>query len=381
MEGFGTPPEEGLRILAGGDLRLTAEGGGSIFAPEVQRFGDSHQLRYCNFEGAVWHPGAVSHKKAGPPVLQGKDAPARVLASGFNLIGLANNHIMDYGPAGLGATLRAFEGATTLGAGERAPLARRPYIFEQQGIKAGFLAFTERQYGTLTADGGPGAAWICGPEVRNNIRLLKSECSHVVVFCHAGLEDVAQPLRQWRQHYRSFIDAGASAVVCHHPHVPQGWESYKQGMIFYSLGNLAWEPSQEFPSAEALLLSLTLLPGGGLSYTALPTLYREGRVCFDQRPERLAALEAMNQTLNDPKGYDAAIAAICREFYQREAVPDFFSITGSLPGDGWQKVKNAGKLIVRKPTLNEPLLAHILQNESYRWAVEEALREPAPWKG
>ncbi len=370
-----TATEEGLRILATGDVRLMDDTAESIFDEAVQSFVDGHQVRCCNFEGAAFHEGAVTNKKAGPSVLQGKGAAKRVLASGFNLIDLANNHIMDYGPQGLAATLNAFEAVTTLGAGETEPLACRPYILEQGGIKAGFLAFTERQYGTLTSNDGPGTAWICSSEARNNIRLLKSECSHVVVFCHAGLEDVAQPLRQWRSRYRSFIDAGATAVVCHHPHVPQGWERYKQGVIFYSLGNLAWEPEAEFDCREALMVSLTLLPEGEFSYTVRPTVFQGGRVRFDETDRRQAAMDEINLTLGDPKRYNAEIKAICRKFYEQEAVPDFFSITGSLPGDGWQKMKNAGKLMVRKPSLHEPLLRHILQNETYRWAVEEALKD------
>ncbi|MGL4368851.1 MAG: CapA family protein, partial [Spirochaetota bacterium] len=33
------------------------------------------------------------------------------------------------------------------------------------------------------------------------------------------------------------IDAGADAVIGHHPHIPQGIEIYKGNPVFYSLGN------------------------------------------------------------------------------------------------------------------------------------------------
>ena len=36
------------------------------------------------------------------------------------------------------------------------------------------------------------------------------------------------------------IDAGASAVIGHHPHILQGIEHYKDGIILYSLGNFTF---------------------------------------------------------------------------------------------------------------------------------------------
>ena len=367
-------PSTGLRVLFGGDVRLTGASRESLFAPEVQAYADAHEIRCCNFEGAAHHPNATTQKKAGPALLQGENAPARILKSGFNLIALANNHVMDYGEAGLAAALDAFSSVAVIGAGKTAPMAYRPYLLERNGVKAGFLALTERQYGTLDRPHGAGTAWICAPEARNDIRLLKSECSHVVVVCHAGLEDVDQPLNEWRALYRGFIDAGATAVVCHHPHVPQGWERYKQGVILFSLGNLAWEPESDFSAQTSLLASLTLLPGGGAECSVRPVKYEAGLLRFDQSAATRTHLDAINRVLCDDAAYAAAVHAACRAFYEREAVPDFFSITGSLPGDGWQQLKNAGKLLVRKPALNEPLLAHMLENESYRWAVLEATR-------
>jgi poly-gamma-glutamate capsule biosynthesis protein CapA/YwtB (metallophosphatase superfamily) len=37
---------------------------------------------------------------------------------------------------------------------------------------------------------------------------------------------------------RALIDAGADAIIGHHPHVLQGIERYKHGVVAYSLGNL-----------------------------------------------------------------------------------------------------------------------------------------------
>lgn len=365
----------GLKLLFAGDVRLTKAHTQGLFDEAVQAYADAHDVRCCNFEGAAYHENAVTHKHAGPAVMQGKTAPERILNSGFNLITLANNHIMDYGPAGLDAALAAFSDVRTIGAGTSEPLAYRPYIIEQNGVKAGFLAMSEHQYGTLDGSAAIGTAWACSPQTRNNIRLLRSECSHVVVICHAGLEDVSQPLHEWRALYHNFIDAGATAVVCHHPHVPQGYERYKHGVVFHSLGNLAWEPESEFVESTSLLASITLLPEGKFDFAVRPVTYASDRVSFDTSEQTRERLDAINRVLHDDAAYRLAVMRICRTFYEREAMQDFFTVTGSLPGDGWQQVKNAGKLILRKRALNEPLLKHMLENESYRWAVAAALSD------
>jgi len=44
---------------------------------------------------------------------------------------------------------------------------------------------------------------------------------------------------------KAFIDAGATAVIGHHPHVPQGIELYKEGLISYSLGSFIYVHEKE----------------------------------------------------------------------------------------------------------------------------------------
>ena len=366
--------ESCARVLFAGDIRLLDEHAGSLFDEAVQAYADGFDLRCCNFEGAVPHDHAVTHKKAGPAVMQGEGAARRVLDSGFNLVTLANNHAMDYGARGLSATLDALSGAQTIGAGLSPADAYKPYIAEINGVKLGFLAVSERQYGTLDGTLAAGAAWIGEPRVLNDIRLLKLECAHVIVLCHAGLEDVHQPLLQWRELYRQFIRVGASAVVCHHPHVPQGYERYRAGVIVYSLGNTAWEPASDFPAGYSLLCGISFGSQDVRDVSLRPVVYEGGALRFDESAETAAHFDSLNRVLNDPAAYLAESRRMCRAFYEQVALPDFFTVTGALPGGAWQQFKNAWKLLLRKRALNEPLLRSMLDNESYRYAVSNALR-------
>lgn len=364
-----------------GDVRLNDMHTCALLDAAVQAYLDGHDIRCCNFEGAAFHPNAVSHKKAGPAVLQGKRTAERVLQSNCNLVTLANNHVMDYGERGLAATLDALSSVTTVGAGMSRSPAYRPYITAVNGVKLGFLALSEYQYGTLgvTEDSdAAGVAWINDPTVFGIIRSLRTEVNHIVLLCHAGLEDVEQPLPEWRALYRRFIDAGVSAVIASHPHIVQGWEQYKDGVIVYSLGNAAWEPENDFSERTSLLASVTFPLHGAPTLCMRPVEWRQGQIRFDERAETAARLDGIHHILHDEKLYRAEAERICRAFYRDIALQDFFPVTGALPGGKWQQLKNAVKLLVRKPRLNEPLLLSMLENESYRWAAAAGLRAAQP---
>ena len=363
-------------ILFFGDLHLNSAREDSLFDPDLSVIAGEHDLVVGNFEGAGWHPDAHTDKKAGPALIMGEHAAARIRNTGFGLLTLANNHCMDFGPTGITAARESLSGISLIGAGLTRAEAERPGIVTLKGIKIGFLAGSETQYGTLSGiRTGPGCASLCRPDLLDSIRMMRSECAHVVLLAHAGLENVPLPLPEWRAFYHACIDAGASAVVASHPHVPQGTECYHGGVILYSLGNTAWDPVQNSATDRSLAASLTL------SQTGLPVL-RTYMLRYDgdflhlcSELENRELLAGLNAPLSDPCQYKAEIQAICRDFYRTAAIRDFHAITGSYPGGAWQKLKNGLKQVLRRPSLNDPLLTSMLENETYRWTVLAAIRE------
>ena len=61
---------------------------------------------------------------------------------------------------------------------------------------------------------------------------------YVIVSVHAAIEDSPWPSPYIRELYHSFIDAGATVVHGHHLHVPQGYETYDEGVIFTAWATL-----------------------------------------------------------------------------------------------------------------------------------------------
>ena len=76
------------------------------------------------------------------------------------------------------------------------------------------------------------------------IRELSNKVDITIAYFHYGVEFFNYPTPHQVRLSRSLIDAGANLVIGHHPHVPQGYEYYKDGFIAYSLGNFIFDMSK-----------------------------------------------------------------------------------------------------------------------------------------
>ncbi|MDH5473862.1 MAG: CapA family protein [Gammaproteobacteria bacterium] len=188
-----------------------------------------------------------------------KVAPA-LKKAGFTIMNLANNHILDYGMAGLKDTQRALENNNLnyLGADINLQQARQGIIIKAKDYKIGFLSysltFPQTFWATSTT---PGTAFGHEHEIRADVRRLKQITDFVVVSFHWGREKSTE-LREYQPLLaHAAIDEGASFIIGHHPHVLQAIEEYKHGIILYSLGNFTFGSySQESATSAIATLSL-----------------------------------------------------------------------------------------------------------------------------
>jgi len=187
--------------------------------------------------------------KAGPNLAGSSEALSQVGTRDFVLT-LANNHIMDYGLPGLNSTLKFLNemGFRSCGAGDTIHNAREPILLEIKGVQIGIIACCEGQFGVARRNQGGVAEF--GPWVYQAIRDLRKTVDVVIVSVHAAVEDSPWPSPYIQELYHSFIDTGAAIVHGHHAHVPQGYEAYGNGVIFYGMGNFAVDPEkwQNYPN-------------------------------------------------------------------------------------------------------------------------------------
>src|SRR5262245_10433854 len=156
--------------------------------------------------------------------------------AGFNILCLANNHTMDYGPLALYDTISVLEkqSISHIVAGKNLEEACKPLIYEIKGLKIAFLAFT---YAYSAKKKRPGCCPCDLNFVQKQVSLVKHTVDLVIVSIHYGIEYVDYPGKHIISLFRGAVDAGASLVLGHHPHVVQGLEIYSNALICYSLGN------------------------------------------------------------------------------------------------------------------------------------------------
>lgn len=228
-----------MKIAFAGDLCVSTPTEKIVVDLKIQSFFKESNYSFCCFEAPYIESELPEYIKEGVILKQAKDVEK--LLPLFTHASLANNHSMDYGIQGCLETIEYLKNKniTAVGAGKNYPDMYAPVILNSDGVKVAVFCFGEAQYGCckneLYEDGG--YAWILNPNNYQLISKIKKEVDHVVLFAHAGLEDVDFPLLDWQVYYHSFIDAGVDLIIGGHPHVIQGKEIYKGKTIYYSLGN------------------------------------------------------------------------------------------------------------------------------------------------
>jgi len=202
--------------------------------------------------------------KLGPNFRAAPAVAAGLAAVPVHVACLANNHSLDQGVGGLLETLEALEaaGIAPVGAGRTPADARSPLA-----VCAGEAEVVLVNIATLEGAvprGGPGAAAIDHFNDLRTVAELARGGRLVIPVVHTGKEQVLYPSPHLIGFCRALAEAGAAAVVCHHPHVPQGVEIHQGVPIAYSLGNFLFdwrEPELETDSAFLLELGFAAADG------------------------------------------------------------------------------------------------------------------------
>jgi len=261
-------PHEAVRAAAGAAAAAgdptNSQGWGALFS-DVSDVLQRADFGFVNLETPV----APAHSKGSKPFMF--DAPIALLeglkANGVKIVSFANNHVMDQGWAGFAETREHLrdEGLLFAGSGDTAQTTWQPVITEANGIKVGWLGMTRWLNGNRNPDkdelphvnffpypgesgGAPGAD---EAQVLDAVKAARAKCDFLVVSIHWGIEYAPAPRPEDVETAHKMLEAGASVVVGHHPHVLQPVETYKtqdgrNTVIFYSLGNFLSNQSRTY---------------------------------------------------------------------------------------------------------------------------------------
>lgn len=162
---------------------------------------------------------------------------------GIDIVGLANNHVFDYGEEAFMDTLETLEGANIpyVGAGRNLAAATGPVYLKTNGFTIAYVNACSAEYTIYTPEATetePGILWSYDrTRFLEAIREAAEHADYVVALPHWGTEHTTMLIDEQLVGARELIDAGADAVVGAHTHVMQGIEYYNGKPILYSLGN------------------------------------------------------------------------------------------------------------------------------------------------
>ncbi len=200
--------------------------------------------------------------------------PKMLKDAGVGLVGLANNHMMDYMEAGLRDTQRYFKeaGLPVVGAGLK-PEAERAFVFEMNGRRVALLAFSDVvPTGAKATEKSPGiASSKDDQDLTCAIQAARLEADFVVLMIHWGGQGSHRVLTRQRQLARVAVAAGCDVVMGMHPHVLQGIEYIGDKPVFYSLGNFAMASSY-LAQRETVLVRLVVGSSGLEQVELVPIL-------------------------------------------------------------------------------------------------------------
>ncbi len=223
----------------------------------TKNFLDSADYQIGNLECVLSSNGELIYGRkmpfqADPRLIEG------IKYANFDLLTLANNHILDFGPKALNDTIDVLKENkikfTGIYGGEIINYSssdiQRPVLFEKNGLLFAFLSYAHNpptQWTYLNSHYEP--LPLNNPLVSSEITYVKENypTAIIIVQIHWRISP------QYGLNCNSFqkqtcyntIDSGATIVSCHGPHTIQEIEAYGNGLILYSLGNYVFDLSRE----------------------------------------------------------------------------------------------------------------------------------------
>ena len=241
-----------------GDLLVNRDDPEGIFS-EIQPALDDTDILFGNVEAGYSDDPQISMTAAIPSYAPLSNLAA-FPAAGFDVVSMANNHVMDSGSESMLAVVERFSdmGMRTVGAGINLAAAREPAIIERNGLKIAYLAYASMfPYGYEARANFPGLAPMRShnlyiepiennytpgvpPRIRavphatdlknmkEDLRKARERADIVVASFHWG--DFQRPFHltdHERRIARTVIDEGADLVLGHHHHILRGIEWYR----------------------------------------------------------------------------------------------------------------------------------------------------------
>jgi len=306
-------------------------------------------------------------------------AVAKLDRAGFDVLGLANNHALDLGPAALAETISRLGevGIAAVGVGPNQDAAFHPLIREVNGVRLALLAFNVVPNPAGAPDTGS-MGWTLAnwdlDRATEAVAAASRRADAVIASIHWGYEYQSRVDPAQRDITHVLLEAGADLVLGHHPHVVQGTELdlreppqppevSRYRFVAYSLGNFLFD-QQQGKTREGLALRAFFDDKGLRAVQAFPV--RAGPNPRLLAPDEAALLLARVQPALPRLAFSCdrhACHTVEADQEERARSGLFWGGESDLTGDGLpERVRRVGEQVV------------IYQNNAEVWRSSEAWR-------
>ncbi len=180
---------------------------------------------------------------------------------GFDVVNIANNHMLDKGAKGLRDSYDNWiaRGVTLIGCYEEKTSGRYITYYEKNGINIAFVSYT---YGTNLSEDpaheGLYAPYLRQSDVAGDVKEARENSDFVIVSVHWGDEGSLVPNDEQKKYAKIMADNGADVIIGHHPHAlqPIEWIQGEGGgrtLCVYSLGNFVHEQDREYNAVGGMI--------------------------------------------------------------------------------------------------------------------------------
>lgn len=173
------------------------------------------------------------------PCLKAPTASAATLRTlGVDAVSLSNNHVFDFGKAGIRDTKAALDaaGIAYSGFGEHYEDSRRDLLIEKNGERIAVLCVCEHEY-SYALENRMGSRPFDEFDTMLDIRRAKASADRVIVLYHGGKEHCRYPSPRLYKACHAMAEHGADLILCQHSHCVGCYEEYKGTHILYGQGN------------------------------------------------------------------------------------------------------------------------------------------------
>ncbi|MBE6562338.1 MAG: hypothetical protein E7660_01230 [Ruminococcaceae bacterium] len=277
------------------------------------------------------------------PMFNGpQDLAYDLVEVGFDVINIANNHMLDKGGDGLQKTIDFWKTmpVTLIGGYSNKAEYDNVPIIERNGIKIALLSYCEMTNGlTIAAKYDTYIPYLGEADFKAHVNSVKDKCDIIVASVHWGQENVYTPNDAQKTWAKQMADAGIDVILGHHPHViqPIEWikgENGNETLCAYSLGNFMAEMAAAGNMVGGFLsFDITKVEGESATVDNVlfeptvfhfPSNFYNNHIYFmKDYSEDLAAVHGVRTYYKKPINFDM-LKGIVRDTISEEFLPEHF---------------------------------------------------------